>query len=460
MTKMRTKRSRRNGDGSLSLNPSSCLWIASYFDADGRRRKRSTQRTNRRDAEELLAKWTREIRDIRDGLLDGDAVRRRDELARPLVDHVRDYFESFETKPRTKGTLAVKRCVLRRLLALLSDQLRREPTLHDFTPTIVQRAMRQRTNDGLSPRTANLLRQNAVALANWLTAESRCNLSDFSKRVGRFIETEDRRRVRRSLTNDELARLLAVGEANGRGLWYSLAYWAGLRRGEIGRVTWGDVDFESGTLTIRNVKAGRRDQLPLRPELLDQLRAARPLLTTAALNTSRLFDTPVHARTQRRDFDRAGISPCDADGRVADLHALRTTLCTTMVRAGVTPTILQRAMRHADIRTTLKHYTRLQLADVAVAFDALPAIVSSSVSLATGTANSVAVSCENSGSSSGSSRHTKPRKTACSGGKPSTSTASTDDSQSTSRREDTGRFAKQRASVLLFPITRAISSAG
>ena len=139
---------------------------------------------------------------------------------------------------------------------------------------------------------------------------------------------------------------------------------------------------------------------------------------------------------------------------------LRTTLCTTMVRAGVTPTILQRAMRHADIRTTLKHYTRLQLADVAVAFDALPAIISSSVSLATGTANSVAVSCENSGSSSGSSRHTKPRKTACSGGKQSTSTASTDDSQSTSRREDTGRFAKQRASVLLFPITRAISSAG
>ena len=135
---------------------------------------------------------------------------------------------------------------------------------------------------------------------------------------------------------------------------------------------------------------------------------------------------------------------------------LRTTLCTTMVRAGVTPTILQRAMRHADIRTTLKHYTRLNLADVAVAFDAVPAIVSSSVSLATGTANSVAVSCEN----SGSSRHTKPRKTACSGGKPSTSTASTDDSQSTSRREDTGRFAKQRASVLLFPITRAISSAG
>lgn len=449
---------RGNGDGSLRQDPKSERWIAQYFDADGHRRKRSTGTTNRRDASEILAGWTKEVHGVRAGLIDADAIRRRDELGQPLADHVRDYFERFATKPRTKGTLAVKRCVLRRLLRLLRDQLGREPLLRDFTPSRVQRGMRKRTDKGLSACTANLLRKEAVALANWLTAESRCNLSDFSKRVERFNEAEDRRKVRRSLTTDELARLLAVGETNGRGLWYSLAYWAGLRRGEIGRVTWGDVDFASGTLTIRNVKAGRRDQLPLRPELLDQLLAARPLLTPAALSTSRIFATPVHARTQRRDFELAGVVARNADGHVADLHALRTTLCTTMVRAGVSPTILQRAMRHADIRTTLKHYTRLQLNDVATAFDALPAIVSPTVAVATGTSDSVDVSAKNSGISSGINRHTKRHETASRGEKPSTDAASRDDSQSTTRQDDTGRFAKQRVSTLHFPTSRAISS--
>jgi integrase len=459
MAKIEGSRSRGNGRGSLTTSKSG-VWVARWFDAHGRRVKRSTRTTNRRDAERMLAEWTREIGLVRAGVLDADDLRRRDELGRPLANHVRDYFDSFSTKPRTKTTLAVKRCVLRRLLQLFRDQLGREPMLRDFTPARLQRAMRDRTDDGLSARTANLLRQNAVALANWLTAESRCNLSDFSKRVGRFNEAEDRRKVRRSLTTDELARLLAVGESNGRGLWYSLAYWAGLRRGEIGRVTWGDVDFESGTLTIRNVKAGRRDPLPLRPELLDQLLAARPLLTPAALSTSRIFATPVHARTQRRDFELAGIAPVDADGRVADLHGLRTTLCTTLVRAGVAPTILQRAMRHADIRTTLKHYTRLQLADVATAFEALPAIVSPTLASATGTSDSVAVSHGSSGTSSGTSRRAKWRETTSSGERSSTASTSRDDSQSTTRQDDKGRFAKPREGVLDFPIRRAISSAG
>ena len=459
MAKIERSRSRGNGRGTLTISKSGVL-IARWFDAHGQRVKRSTRTTNRRDAESMLAEWTREIGLVRAGVLDADDLRQRDELGRPLADHVRDYFESFSTKPRTKMTLGVLRCVLRRLLKLFRAQLGREPVLRDFTPMRLQRAMRDRTDDGLSARTANLLRQNAVALANWLTAESRCNLSDFSKRVVRFNEAEDRRKVRRSLTNDELARLLAVGEANGRGLWYSLAYWAGLRRGEIGRVTWGDVDFESRTLTIRNVKAGRRDRLPLRPELLDQLLAARPLLTPSALSASRIFATPVHARTQRRDFALAGVAPVDADGRVADLHGLRTTLCTTRVRAGVAPMILQRAMRHADIRTTLKHYTRLQLADVATAFDALPAIVSSTVTSATGTSDSVAVSHEKSGTSSGTSRRTKRHQTASLGANVSTKTPEIEITQPVTPREDTRRFDTSREVLLQFPIQRTVSDVG
>ena len=70
----------------------------------------------------------------------------------------------------------------------------------------------------------------------------------------------------------------------------------------------------------------------------------------------------------------ARIDTTDAEGRVIDLHALRTTLGTRLARAGVAPQIAQRIMRHSDYKTTLKHYTVLGLADGAAAVNAMPMI--------------------------------------------------------------------------------------
>ena len=64
----------------------------------------------------------------------------------------------------------------------------------------------------------------------------------------------------------------------------------------------------------------------------------------------------------------------DAEGRVIDLHALRTTLGTNLARYGATRQSAQSIMRHADYRTTLKHYTLLGLTDTAKAIDPLPDI--------------------------------------------------------------------------------------
>jgi integrase len=342
---------------------------------------------------------------------------------------------------------------------MIRDQLGREPRLSDFSPTVIARAMRARIDDGLSARTANLLRQNAVALAAWITAEGRGNLSDFGKRIARFDESCDRRLVRRALTTDELARLFAVAEGRGRRLWYALAYYAGLRRGELGRVTWGDVDFEGGTLAIRNRKAGRIDVLPLHAELVEGLRSARPLLAPAAISTARIFKSAVHHRTRSRDFAEAGIAEIDADGRIADLHALRTTLGTNLARAGVPVQTAARTMRHTDPRTTQKHYTALGLVDVAGALASLPTISEAAVVRATGTTDSVPIDARNRGSSSGSSRRTKRHETARAAEKPSTAVDSATDSQPTQGRDVARRFGTEREDVLHSLYTRAISSA-
>lgn len=50
-------------------------------------------------------------------------------------------------------------------------------------------------------------------------------------------EARDRRRVRRPLTDDEMTRLLAVARERGRDAWYLAAALAGLRKGDMQRLT-------------------------------------------------------------------------------------------------------------------------------------------------------------------------------------------------------------------------------
>ena len=74
-------------------------------------------------------------------------------------------------------------------------------------------------------------------------------------------EAKDRRRERRSMSQAELDRLLAVAEARdaeltGRGytrrrVVYLVAAWTGLRRSELARLQWRDIDLDEGTLRVR-----------------------------------------------------------------------------------------------------------------------------------------------------------------------------------------------------------------
>ena len=160
------------------------------------------------------------------------------------------------------------------------------------------------------------------------------------------------------------------------------------------------MDFAEGTLTVREGKAKRVDVLPLHPQLADALRERKA--ARMAVGSARVFPETVTDRTRQRDFLRAGLAReevvtdangepvligegkrerpktrivCeDEEGRVIDLHALRTTLGTQLARAGVAPQIAQRVMRHGDYRTTLAHYTVLGLTDTAGAVNALPVI--------------------------------------------------------------------------------------
>ena len=80
----------------------------------------------------------------------------------------------------------------------------------------------------------------------------------------------------------------------------------------------------------------------------------------------------------------------DAEGRVIDLHAMRTTLGTMLARQEAKPQVAREIMRHSDYQTTLTHYTMLGLSDTAGAINEIPDIGTPETISATGTMNATA----------------------------------------------------------------------
>jgi len=391
---MAKRRSRSNGAGSLFKRGGRGAWIAAWFDHDGRRRERSTKTTDRATAERILAKRVADAALRREGVVDASRDRYAVEARRPIGEHAEAYAASCERVGQAPRHVIQKR---RHLARLIEGQ--RLARLSDLTADALERHLAAMKAEGLSARSVNFARQHAVAFMGWLVKTGKAETNPL-RVVPKLDESRDRRRVRRPLTDDELARLLAVARERGREAWYLAAALAGLRKGDLQRLTWADVDLAEGTLTIREGKARRVDVLPMHPQLADALRERKA--ARMAVGSARVFPETVTDRTRLLDFLRAGLAREEAvtddagepvligrgkrtrpktrivaeddDGRVIDLHALRTTLGTKLARAGVAPQIAQRVMRHGDYRTTLAHYTVLGLTDTAGAVNALPGI--------------------------------------------------------------------------------------
>ena len=398
---------RSNGQGTLFQRVAGGPWVAAWFDHTGKRRIRSTRTTDRRTAERLLAKYVADAALRRDGVVDPKHDRFSAANRVPLTKHVDAYIEHCRHAGHVEKHIIEK---VRHLKTLLDGI--KATRLSELTAEAVEKHMWAMKAAGKAARTANFTRQVAIAFANWCAHTGRVEVNPLAV-VAKQDERKDRRRIRRPVTDDELTRLLAVAEPRGRKPWYMAAALAGLRKGDLQHLRWADVDFAAGTITIRDGKARREDVVPMHPQLADELLRLRD--SSPVLPQDRVFHTTVTDATRLKDFLRAGIArrevvtdaegePVmvgkgkrqrprtrivteDAEGRVVDLHALRTWLGTKLARAGVAPQLAQRIMRHADYRTTLKHYTILGVVDLAKAIDALPPIreAESQAMAATGT---------------------------------------------------------------------------
>jgi len=180
-----------------------------------------------------------------------------------------------------------------------------------------------------------------------------------------------------------------------RELIYKTLVLTGLRKGELASLTVGQLELDGpiayAVLAAADEKAGRGAEIPLRADLVADLRAWLADRLAAMQDAARLrvgeplpmrlppgaplFDVPeALVKILDRDLKAAGIPKRDDRGRTVDVHALRHTFGTHLSKGGVAPRTAQAAMRHSSIDLTMNIYTDPRLLDVTGALAALPAL--------------------------------------------------------------------------------------
>lgn len=164
----------------------------------------------------------------------------------------------------------------------------------------------------------------------------------------------------KQLTDADYAAALAPIRAD---LPLSLALFAGLRRGEIAGLRWGDVDLQHDTLHIRRQRqrvngqimtitpksaSGQRD-VPIADDLLPILRARYMLRPSCyVLDAAPEFPSRCWSRIQR---DEVTLS------QHYRLHDLRHTYGSRLILAGCNLRVVQYLMGHSSLDVTMRIYS-------------------------------------------------------------------------------------------------------
>ena len=151
----------------------------------------------------------------------------------------------------------------------------------------------------------------------------------------------------------------------------TIAYYGGLRRGEILALEWSDIDFDSGLIRVCNkadhkTKSRKFRQVPMSSQVIEALRRLEPgrfknrrvfccdRWQNAADNCSWNYEAIAKA---------AGLA--DDKGRpFYTLHDLRRTCATEMQRQGVPIKTVQKILGHSKMDTTARYYTGVDQDDM------------------------------------------------------------------------------------------------
>lgn len=253
------------------------------------------------------------------------------EAAKLTTKRIRDWHTSLATAPKlSRRALASEKRRERKIDTADREAVRARRATANRTLTVLKAALTYSYNDGQIPS------------------------DEAWRKVKPFREADAA--IVRYLTEDDARRLVNGCEKNFRDL-VRAALLTGCRYGELIRTRADDFNPESGTLAVRESKAGK----PRHVALTDEGAALFGQLTTGKIGRALLFvredGGQWKASHQQRPLSaasaRAKIEPA------ATFHILRHTYASTLAMRGVPMGVIAAQLGHKDTRMTEKHYAHL-----------------------------------------------------------------------------------------------------
>ncbi len=262
-------------------------------------------------------------------------------------------------KTRKKSWYADKIYFNKHIAPALGDK-----PLDKISPFDVER-MLSGMKKGLTPRgkpyAAQTIKHQLVLLSRILTVAEQWGKYPGPNPCKKVKPPKINNQVTGNLTPDETARLLAVLDSyhdrQAAGL-VKLALLSGLRRSELFRLTWNDVDLPREMITIRDPKGGHDAVLPLS-------KAAVELLKSLPHDSNYIFPNPAGGMRTTINRHWANIKKLAALPDDFRFHDLRHTFASNLVSSGVSLYAVQALLNHKTPAMTARysHLSRDALRD-------------------------------------------------------------------------------------------------
>jgi integrase len=343
-------RRRAAGEGTI-FQDNRGYWVAEVTLPDGKRKRKYSK------VQKTVKEWLlRQRKALQDGIwVEDDKITVAAFLERFLNDTLKN-----KLKPKTIESYSY-------LITNHINPTLGEIRLTDLKPQHLQAMYAQKIESGLSARTVQythaVLHRSLDQAAKWgLVVRNVADLVEAPRPVRKPIQT---------FTAEQCQKLLAVLEGDRLYPFYALSL-VGLRLGELLGVHWEDVNFTTGTISIRHTiqvikgkglvegepktdKSRRSIQLPdFVIQALKQHREKTGGKTKYVFSTSN--DTPFSPRNIERHFKSILEK---AELPIIRFHDLRHTAATLLLVEGIHPKVVQELLGHSTISMTMDLYSHV-----------------------------------------------------------------------------------------------------
>ena len=230
---------------------------------------------------------------------------------------------------------------------------KRLDTISPFDVERLMLAMKKGKSKRGRPYTPTTIRHVVVLLSRLYSIAETWGMYEGSNPCRKVKKPTLNNQVTEFLTDEELTRLLqtlATWPNKMSASFVLFLLYTGLRRGELFKLQWRDIDLHRQTITLRDPKGKKDTALPLSNKAVDIL-----------LNIPREYDSPFvfygKNGQQRTDFS----GPWKRIRKAADLpptfrlHGLRHHFASALVSAGVDLFTVSKLLTHKDVKTTQRY---------------------------------------------------------------------------------------------------------